>query len=401
MLLIFAIFISISAVSAADNETVSISSDNNLDIDNVNDNNIDKLTGSSSLNDSASVGNNNVEIDSLAKNQSNSRILKNTDNNVLSSGEDDILSANGEITTCTVTSYSVGKVTLNLGGWYYTNIDTYGVEAHATLSCNGYSSTTSLSATDATQSDKFMHFSGSATLDGAFYGGTKNTVSVSVLCKWWAWSDSAGGWAWISGTVTKTASFTPSKATASIGSASSSNYNYGSSTSSIVVFSGQFSGKVGSAPFTKSGGAVIYRDGSQVATVAVDADGKWSYSISTTSLSVGSYTFSVSYSGNDYYNSISSGNSKTVVVSKNTPTIGSASVTNYNYGDTSTKIVYSGQFSGKVNSVSMAATNGAIILRDGSQVATVNVDANGKWSYSISTTSLDAGSYVFNQYNFS
>ena len=127
----------------------------------------------------------------------------------------------------------------------------------------------------------------------------------------------------------------------------------------------------------------------------MDADGKWSYSISTTSLSVGSYTFSVSYSGNDYYNSISSGNSKTVVVSKNTPTIGSATVTNYNYGDTSTKIVYSGQFSGKVNSVSMAATNGAIILRDGSQVATVNVDANGKWSYSISTTSLDAGSYVF------
>jgi len=334
-------------------------------------------------------------VDSSVKNQSNSRILKNTDNNVLSSGEDDILSANGEITTCTVTSYSVGKVTLNLGGWYYTGIDTYGVKATATLSCNGYSSSTSLSATDATQSNQFMHFSGSATLDGAFYGGTKNTVSISVLCEWWAWSSSAGGWAWISGTVTKTASFTPSKATATIGSASSSNYDYGSSTSNIVVFSGQFSGKVGSAPFTKSGGAVIYRDGSQVATVAVDADGKWSYSISTTSLSVGSYTFSVSYSGNDYYNSISRGNSKTVVVSKNTPTIGSASVTNYNYGDTSTKIVYSGQFSGKVNSVSMAATNGAIILRDGSQVATVNVDANGKWSYSISTTSLDAGSYVF------
>jgi len=395
MLSIFLIFVLIGTVSAANNETASISSNNNLDIDNVKVNNIDKLSESSSSSDSFSGENDKVMVDSSVKNQSNSRILKNTDNNVLSSGEDDILSANGEITTCTVTSYSVGKVTLNLGGWYYTGIDTYGVKATATLSCNGYSSSTSLSATDATQSNQFMHFSGSATLDGAFYGGTKNTVSISVLCEWWAWSSSAGGWAWISGTVTKTASFTPSKATATIGSASSSNYDYGSSTSNIVVFSGQFSGKVGSAPFTKSGGAVIYRDGSQVATVAVDADGKWSYSISTTSLSVGSYTFSVSYSGNDYYNSISRGNSKTVVVSKNTPTIGSASVTNYNYGDTSTKIVYSGQFSGKVNSVSMAATNGAIILRDGSQVATVNVDANGKWSYSISTTSLDAGSYVF------
>ena len=229
MLLIFLIFVLIGAVSAANNETASISSDNNLDIDNVKVNNIDKLSESSSSSDSFSGENDKVMVDSSVKNQSNSRILKNTDNNVLSSGEDDILSANGEITTCTVTSYSVGKVTLNLGGWYYTNIDTYGVEAHATLSCNGYSSTTSLSATDATLSDKFMHFSGSATLDGAFYGGTKNTVSISVLGKWWAWSSSAGGWAWISGTVTKTASFTPSKATASIGSASSSNYNYGSS----------------------------------------------------------------------------------------------------------------------------------------------------------------------------
>ena len=108
--------------------------------------------------------------------------------------------------------------------------------------------------------------------------------------------------------------------TPTIGDANSFDVIYGNS-SNVVVYYGQFGGKVDGETMANETGAIIYRDGVEVDRVAVDDDGNWQYSISSTSLPINNYTFAVAYGGNEYYSSISQGNEKQVKVIKGTPLI--------------------------------------------------------------------------------
>ncbi|WP_296859210.1 carboxypeptidase-like regulatory domain-containing protein [uncultured Methanobrevibacter sp.] len=180
-----------------------------------------------------------------------------------------------------------------------------------------------------------------------------------------------------------------------LGDATTHNYYYGISTSDVVIYSGQFTDKFNDVSMAKVGGAIIYCDGLEIGSADVDDDGVWAFATSLTIINPGNHTLTVAYAGNDYYNSLSRGNARNISVYKNTPNKGGAGSFDYGYGNSSHVVIFSGQFGGKVNDVSMANSTGAIIYRDGVEVSRVAVDDDGKWEYSIVSSSLEIDTYKF------
>ena len=168
-----------------------------------------------------------------------------------------------------------------------------------------------------------------------------------------------------------------------IGDAITHNYYYGSSTSGVVIYSGQFADKFNDVSMAKIGGVIIYCDGLEIGSADVDEDGVWAFATPLNIINPGNHTLTVAYAGNDYYNSLSRGNARNISVYKNTPNKGNANSFDYGYGNSSHVVIFSGQFGGKVNDVSLANSTGAIIYRDGVEVSRVAVDDDGRWEYSI------------------
>ena len=146
------------------------------------------------------------------------------------------------------------------------------------------------------------------------------------------------------------------------GDASTYNYYYGVSTSGNIIYSGQFIGKLDGT--SAAGIATVYCDDVEIGNATVDEDGAWSFTTASTTIVPGTHNLTVYYCGNDYYNPVVRGNSKTIEIFKNTPTIGDASSFNIGYGNSDDAVIFSGQFSGKINDVSMANATGAIIYRE-------------------------------------
>ena len=180
-----------------------------------------------------------------------------------------------------------------------------------------------------------------------------------------------------------------------IGDAITHNYYYGSSTSGVVIYSGQFADKFNDVSMAKIGGAIIYCDGLEIGSADVDEDGVWAFATPLNIINPGNHTLTVAYAGNDYYNSLSRGNARNISVYKNTPNKGNANSFDYGYGNSSHVVIFSGQFGGKVNDVSLANSTGAIIYRDGVEVSRVAVDDDGRWEYSIVSSSLEIDTYKF------
>ena len=361
--------ISICAVSANDSNDTSVITNDDLDYS------LDDSNSFVSHDDENDVSNQKFDSKDEIKEEMNVTVIvgnseNSFENDILGKSEDMDLLSTAEVRLATVGTI---KIHIEQGDGSHQDLTWTGV-------ANGYTSYAT-SHTDTKNDRGNWQHSADLTFTGVFK--PDNSYSITIT------SNPSGH------TYTKSFRVT-SKSSISIGTTAVSNYNYGSSTSNKVVFSGQFSGKKGQAPLAKTGGALIYRNGAQVGSVDVDDEGRWSYSISTTSLNPGDYTFTVGYAGNDYYEDLSAAGSKTLTVSKNTPTIGSATAgSNYYYGaSTSDILIYSGQFSGKVNSVSMAKTGGAIIFADNNQIGTTDVDADGKWTFNAPSTTLSTGDHT-------
>ena len=176
----------------------------------------------------------------------------------------------------------------------------------------------------------------------------------------------------------------------SLSGAFSNDYVYGTS-GNQVIYSGKFH-QVNSGNLT--GTAAIYCDGVQIDSVDVDSEGNFYYNVSSTKfLPDKTYRFSVMYLGGDYYNPASANvGFKDVHIYK--PSIVNVTVysRNIEYGDNGNQIIYWGNFQ-KFNDVDVNGT--ATVYCNGVSVGTVDVSADGEWSYNVSSTDLDVGSYDF------
>ena len=309
-----------------------------------------------------------LDLDEKVSEVSKGDFFENSDGNrnstidagdVLKKSDDDLLS------TADVISSTVGTVTIHVE---------QGDHNHNTLTwtgvVNGYSSTAVSTTNSKNDAGNWQH-SANLVFTGAFKPGVEYSITITA--------NSGHKY---------TKQFTvDSKASISPGTVNSINYNYADSASFKNIFSGRFLGKLGQAPLTKTNGAIIYRNGVQVATVNVDENGNWEYRISSDSLEVGNYNFTVKYDGNDYYNSLNECNLKTVIVSKGKPII------------TINSVISSDTYPGNVT-VDVIVKNGMGVVFTGVVVSpkgnafiadNQTTDTNGKASFTVNN--LNAGTY--------
>jgi len=343
---------SLSSVSATVINTTDISeiSEDNLNLDKNN-----QISDQLDLDEKVSE----VSKDDFYENSDGNRNSTIDVDDVLKKSDDDLLS------TADVISSTVGTVTIHVE---------QGDHNHNTLTwtgvVNGYSSTAVSTTNSKNDAGNWQH-SANLVFTGAFKPGVEYSITITA---------NSGH--------TYTKQFTvDSKASISPGTVNSINYNYADSASFKNIFSGRFLGKLGQAPLTKTNGAIIYRNGVQVATVNVDENGNWAYRISSDSLEVGSYNFTVKYDGNDYYNSLNECNLKTVIVSKGKPII------------TINPVISSDTYPGNVT-VEVIVKNGMGVVFTGVVVSpkgnafiadNQTTDTNGKVSFTVNN--LNAGTY--------
>ena len=324
--LIMCILISLSAVSAADNNTndvISISNSNtNVTIQQtaVESTSVENITS----NDEA------VTVSANGENTSN----ENNDENVILTDEDlkergiiigepllgvsigdDLLSASGSDSWHTSWGYSsasynqiVCYMDVDLTSGHDTQIKSIS-KSWGSASCNG--------ASDGEYAGVYRydnnwkgHWRWDWTINGAFTPGQSYTITYDYKLVYKNNKDRVR-----TGTYTQDV-YIPLISTSTSCTASASSYSYGST--SPVKLTGQVSGKVDS--YSYSNQVNIYRDNVHIASVSTDKWGNYLYEIPTTSANVGSHNYYVEYSQSSYYYGSSSG-TVTVTTNSGTPVI--------------------------------------------------------------------------------
>ena len=320
------ILISLSAVSAADNNTddvISISNSNtNVTIQQtaVESTSVENITS----NDEA------VTVSANGENTSN----ENNDENVILTDEDlkergiiigepllgvsigdDLLSASGSDSWHTSWGYSsasynqiVCYMDVDLTSGHDTQIKSIS-KSWGSASCNGYSDGEYAGVYRYDNNWK-GHWRWDWTITGSFTPGQTYTITYNYKLVYKNNKDRER-----TGTYTQDV-YIPLISTSTSCTASASSYSYGST--SPVKLTGQVSGKVDS--YSYSNQVKIYRDNVHIASVSTDKWGNYLYEIPTTSANVGSHNYYVEYSQSSYYYGSSSG-TVTVTTNSGTPVI--------------------------------------------------------------------------------
>ena len=320
------ILISLSAVSAADNNTddvISISNSNtNVTIQQtaVESTSVENITS----NDEA------VTVSANGENTSN----ENNDENVILTDEDlkergiiigepllgvsigdDLLSASGSDSWHTSWGYSsasynqiVCYMDVDLTSGHDTQIKSIS-KSWGSASCNGYSDGEYAGVYRYDNNWK-GHWRWDWTITGSFTPGQTYTITYNYKLVYKNNKDRER-----TGTYTQDV-YIPLISTSTSCTASASSYSYGST--SPVKLTGQVSGKVDS--YSYSNQVKIYRDNVHIASVSTDKWGNYEYYIPTTSANVGSHNYYVEYSQSSYYYGSSSG-TVTVTTNSGTPVI--------------------------------------------------------------------------------
>ena len=323
--LILCVFISLSAVSAADNNTddvISISNSNqNVEIQQtaVESTSVENITS----NDEA------VTVSANGENTSN----ENNDENVILTDEDlkergiiigepllgvsvgDLLSASGSDswhTSWGYTSAAYDKIVcwmeVDLTSGHDTQIKSIS-KSWGSASCNGYSNGEYAGVYRYDNNWK-GHWRWDFTITGSFTPGKSYTITYNYKLVYKNNKDRER-----TGSYTQDVTI-PLISTSTSCTASATSYSYGST--SPVKLTGQVSGKVDS--YSYSNQVKIYRDNVHIASVSTDSQGNYQYSIPTTSANVGSHNYYVEYSQSSYYYGSSSG-TVTVTTNSGTPVI--------------------------------------------------------------------------------
>ena len=320
------ILISLSAVSAADNNTddvISISNSNtNVTIQQtaVESTSVENITS----NDEA------VMVSASGENKNN----ENNDENVIFTDEDlkergiiigepllgvsigdDLLSASGSDSWHTSWGYSsasynqiVCYMDVDLTSGHDTQIKSIS-KSWGSASCNGYSDGEYAGVYRYDNNWK-GHWRWDWTITGSFTPGQSYTITYDYKLVYKNNKDRVR-----TGTYTQDV-YIPLISTSTSCTASASSYSYGST--SQVKLTGQVSGKVDS--YSYSNQVKIYRDNVHIASVSTDKWGNYEYYIPTTSADVGSHNYYVEYSQSSYYYGSSSG-TVTVTTNSGTPVI--------------------------------------------------------------------------------
>ena len=354
-------------ISTTDNIEISTTNTNEMSIKNIStkdiktnnmENNQEKESHDSNSNDYIYNENNTINKSNIPDNtlqKSKQEILGST-NNI------EILGVGGSLYRIDSVSGSTSKIAVVFTYYFRSSEASPGDSAPVTAICEGKGGSTTVTKSRPYMLDELV--SGSITIDGPFTLGTK---TIMVLC----------------GSNSMDASVTISKASTSISITGGDGYAYGSS-GTKTFYKGTVNGKQGSISI--AGNVAIYRNGNYWKDVSCNENGAFSVTGSSTDLDPNTYAFTCTYKGNDYYSS-SNGASRSITVSKGTPTVTSSPTVNTDTYPGKVSVTFT------VKNQKGDALSGITLTPSGSKFSSAAGSTNGNGQVTFIVTPLDAGTY--------
>ena len=374
--LIVCLFLIISSVSAkdsnlTDNENV-VNSESTVNLQKE----VNKAGG---LKDSIE----NITSDSLKSDD----VLSSSNNSQMGSSSDkELIGSSG---TLTINSFSSSSFSFSYRGQ---TDDTYTYwddpSGTVTISCDGYSNTFTLTCYEqssgvTSSTPGYAWGTASGSISGNFKG--KCTVTASMTITTHSYRNPPDT---VTYTHTATASFDLTKIATSLSaiSVSSSSYEYAGSNGVIL------SGRLNGYDSRYAASVVIKRGSVEVGTAEVGSDGSWSYTVPTDSVNPGSYTYTVSFGGNDKYQAASSSQtSSSITVNKGNPILTFSQSDSVNVCPGGVKITVTAK--NALNSV----LSGITITPSGTNIGTDSAvtDSNGQVSFTVSNLNASTHTWSF------